>query len=214
MPIGRCQPTFSCDSRKRNKGISHLLLRFFSWVFDTLLSLHELNGNRAESGDAAAAAGGSAQSSSGGSSGSKGADGAPAKGNKGAGGGGAGLGIGGGGDDGDDDDDEEEEEKGKEAGDEDGLDSWCLSEFGDSQDGLGIEFSEAGVGEEEEQQQEVRTSVGTMRRTRFGRCVYLGGRVEICFASCGWTLAWSPLLDALFFFVSWLVFGRSSNPGF
>ncbi|CAM9806530.1 unnamed protein product, partial [Ectocarpus fasciculatus] len=107
-----------------------------------------------ESGDAAAAAGGSAKSSSGVSSGGKGADGAPAKGSKSAGGGGKGLGLGGGGGDGDDDDDEEEE-KGKEAGDEDGLDSWDLSsEFGDSQDGLGIEFSEAGVGEEEEEQQQ------------------------------------------------------------
>ncbi|CAB1113955.1 unnamed protein product [Ectocarpus sp. CCAP 1310/34] len=114
----------------------------------------EGEGGTEESGDAAAAAGGSAQSSSGGSSGGKGADGAPAKENKGAGGGGAGLGLGGGGGDGDDDDEEEEEEKKEnEAGDEDGLDSWDLSEFGDSQDGLGIEFSEAGVGGEEEQQE-------------------------------------------------------------
>ncbi|CAM9551432.1 unnamed protein product [Ectocarpus fasciculatus] len=114
----------------------------------------EGEGGTEESGDAAAAAGGSAKSSSGVSSGGKGADGAPAKGSKSAGGGGKGLGLGGGGGDGDDDDDEEEE-KGKEAGDEDGLDSWDLSsEFGDSQDGLGIEFSEAGVGEEEEEQQQ------------------------------------------------------------
>ncbi|CAM9144494.1 unnamed protein product [Ectocarpus sp. 12 AP-2014] len=116
----------------------------------------EGEGGTEESGDATAAAGGSAQLSSGGSSGGKGADGAPAKENKSAGGGGAGWGLGGGGGDGDDDDEDEEEEekkKEKEAGNEEGLDSWDLSEFGDSQDGLGIEFSEAGVGEEEEQQE-------------------------------------------------------------
>ncbi|CAM9440715.1 unnamed protein product, partial [Scytosiphon promiscuus] len=47
-----------------------------------------------------------------------------------------------GGDD-DDDDDEDDEDKGKEnkEGRDDGLDSWELSEFGDSQDGLGISFS-------------------------------------------------------------------------
>lgn len=173
-------------------------------------------GNRAGSGDAAAAAGGSAQSSSGGSSGGKAADGAPAKGNKIAGGGGAGLGLGGDGD-GDDDDDDEEKEKGKEAGDEDGLDSWDLSEFGDSQDGLGIEFSEAGIGEEEEEQQEVRTPVETACSIQVLDPVFIlvEGPRDICVVWLDARMVLSPLLNAFFFlFVSLLVFVKGSNPCF